>query len=197
MFSLWRPTDRAIDRFLRQSQHLPLSYSAVGTASERVRGYTYDESTTIIGHGRADYERARTALRSWRQFDIGWAEVFPRNAAPEVGTVVAVLIRHFGFWSVNGCRVLYHVGADSGTQYEFAYGTLTNHAESGEELFEVDLDPESGNVRYRIRAASRPNALVARVAFPIARLLQARFRRCSAAAMAHACADLKNLSPLR
>lgn len=188
MFSLRRPSSSTIDRFLRRSDDLPLSYDAEGLLTGEVRGYQHDELSTIIGRGRPDYERARDALRRWTPFDMGWVEVFPRDAAPEVGTVVGVLIRHLGFWSLNGCRVLYHVGMDTDTQFGFAYGTLTNHAECGEELFEVRFDPESGHVSYRIRAASRPNALLARVGFPIVRVLQARFRRCSAAAMARACA---------
>ena len=38
------------------------------------------------------------------------------------------------------------------TRFGFAYGTLTNHAESGEELFEVFLDPQRADVIYRILA---------------------------------------------
>ena len=69
--------------------------------------------------------------------EIGWVEAFPRDASIESGTVVAVLIRHLGFWSLNGCRVLYHLdGGD--TRFGFAYGTLTNHAEAGEELFALE-----------------------------------------------------------
>ena len=112
---------------------------------------------------------------AWRQFDIGWVEVFPRHAPVEVGTVVAVLIQHLGFWSLNGCRVLYNVSGDG--RFGFAYGTLTNHAESGEELFDVFFDPESDEVRYRIRATSKPQAALARIGQPIVRALQARFRR--------------------
>ena len=94
------------------------------------------------------------------------------------------MIRHFGFWSLNGCRVLYEVGGQTDTaRFGFAYGTLTNHAESGEELFDVFLDPESDEVRYRIRATSKPQAALARIGQPIVRALQARFRRDSAAVM--------------
>jgi uncharacterized protein (UPF0548 family) len=50
---------------------------------------------------------------------------------------VAVLIRHLRFWSLNGARVLCNVGgAGDDGRFVFAYGTLTNHAESGEELFD-------------------------------------------------------------
>jgi uncharacterized protein (UPF0548 family) len=88
---------------------------------------------------------------------------------------------------LNGARVLYHVGGSAGQDaFGFAYGTLTNHAESGEELFEVFLDRQSGDVRYRIRAVSRPQSPLTRVGQPIVRLLQARFRRDSAEAMRRA-----------
>ena len=100
---------------------------------------------------------------------------------------MAVLIRHLGFWSLNGCRVLYSVGSlDDVARFGFAYGTLTNHAESGEELFEVFIDPQTDEVLYRIRAISWPQATLARVGQPIVRVLQERFRDHSAAAMKRA-----------
>jgi uncharacterized protein (UPF0548 family) len=140
-----------------------------------------------VGHGQADFERARAALLAWKQFDIGWVETFPRHAPVAVGTIVAVLIRHLGFWSLNGCRVLYSVGSPGDVaRFGFAYGTLTNHAESGEELFEVFIDPRTEEVVYRIRATSWPQATLARVGQPIVRVLQKRFREQSAAAMKHA-----------
>ena len=65
-----------------------------------------------------------------------------------------------------------------------------NHVESGEELFEVFLDPQTDQVMYRIRAPSWPQTTLARVGQPIVRALQARFRRHSAAALKRAtCAD--------
>lgn len=71
-------------------------------------------------------------------------------------------------------------------RFGFSYGTLSNHAESGEELFEVSIDARSGDVLYRIRAISWPQATLARLAPPIGRALQARFRRDSIAAMRRA-----------
>ena len=181
MFLARRPSVAAIDRFLGASRDLPLSYEPVGIVRETPVHGRFDEEVVVIGRGDADLQRACAALTAWRQFDIGWVETFPRCAPVEPGTVVAVLIRHFGFWSLNGCRVLYTVGGDG--RFGFAYGTLTNHAESGEELFDVFLDPESDEVRYRIRAISEPQAALARIGQPIVRALQARFRRDSAAAM--------------
>ncbi len=187
MFLARRPSLETIDRFLRESQVLPLSYSPTGIVTTNPLRKDLDELTVVIGHGKAAFERARAALIAWTQFDIGWVETFPPAAPVVSGTVVAVLIRHFGFWSLNGCRVLYSVGGmDDVARFGFAYGTLTNHAESGEELFEVFIDPQTEEVIYRIRAISWPQATLARVGQPIVRVLQERFRRESAAAMKRA-----------
>jgi len=184
MFLARRPTPSVIDRFLRESQDLPLSYGPVGIVRTSTARQDLDEVTVAIGRGRADFERARAALLGWKQFDIGWVELFPRDASVAVGTTVAVAIRHLGFWSLNGCRVLYDVGSpDDVARFGYAYGTLTNHAESGEELFEVFIDPGTEDVVYRIRATSRPQAMLARLGQPIVRALQARFRDHSVAAM--------------
>jgi uncharacterized protein (UPF0548 family) len=193
MFLARRPSRTVIDRFLRESQELPLSYGSVGIVRSPTSDRAVEEVTAIIGRGQADLERARAALVAWRQFDIGWVETFPRQAPVAVGTVVAVLIRHLGFWSLNGCRVLYCVGGpDDVTRFGYAYGTLTNHAESGEELFEVFIDPRTEDVAYRIRATSWPQAMLARLGQPIVRVLQRRFRDHSVAAMRLATRDIRS-----
>jgi uncharacterized protein (UPF0548 family) len=187
MFFVRRPSPARIDRFLRDSQVLPVSYSPTGIVTANALRKDLDEATVVIGQGKAAFERARAALLAWKQFDIGWVETFPPAAPLVPGTVVAVLIHHFGFWSLNGCRVLYSVGGlNDVDRFGFAYGTLTNHAESGEELFEVFIDAQTDEVTYRIRAISWPQAMLARVGQPIARVLQERFRADSAAAMKRA-----------
>jgi len=187
MFLVRRPSPETIDQFLRESQHLPLSYGPIGIVTADSVRQDIDQATVAIGHGKADFERARAALMAWTQFDIGWVETFPRHAPVAVGTIVAVLIRHLGFWSLNGCRVLYSVGSlGDVARFGFAYGTLTNHAESGEELFEVFIDPQTDEVIYRIRAISWPQATLARLGQPIVRVLQERFRVHSAVAMKRA-----------
>jgi uncharacterized protein (UPF0548 family) len=184
MFLIRRPSPQTIERFLRDSRELPLSYSPVGIVRTESSGYALDELTVAIGHGRTEFARARAALLAWKHFDLGWVELFPPHAPAEAGTVVAVLIRHFRVWSLNGCRVVYTVGpVGDEMRFGFAYGTLTNHAEAGEELFELFVDPRTDDVIYRIRATSRPRAALARLGQPMVRLLQARFRRDSAAAM--------------
>ena len=122
MFLARRPSRQTIDRFLLDSQELPLSYGPIGIVRAGMPRHGLDEAIVTIGRGQADFDRARAALIAWKQFDIGWVEVFPRHAPLAVGTVVAVLIRHLGFWSLNGCRVLYGVGGANGpARFGFAY----------------------------------------------------------------------------
>ena len=186
MFFATRPSPERIAAFLRDSQTLPLSYGPVGLL-DAPGARQIDEAEVAIGSGPDDFARACAALGRWQQFDVGWVTPYPRHAPIAVGTSVAVLIRHLGFWSLNGCRVVYHAGAhDAGARFGYAYGTLPNHAEAGEELFEVAMDPRTLAVTYRIRATSWPHAVLAHLGQPIVRHLQARFRRDSLAAMARA-----------
>ncbi len=184
MFLAHRPTSSEIDNFLQQSRDLPLSYNPVGISKEPPRGFSVDTAEAVIGQGQAAFRRAQQALREWRQFDFGWVELLPRGASTECGTVVAVLVHHIGLWSLNGCRVVYSI--DDESRYGFAYGTLTNHAEMGEEIFEVSFEPLSENVSYKIRAVSKPRAALARLGYPYVRLCQSRFRKDSIAAMRRA-----------
>ncbi len=189
MFLIRRPSRQVVERFARESLSLPLSYHPIGIAGSPPAGYDVDETIVALGHGEAVFERAKVALASWQHFAFNWVEIFPRAPSLAPGTVIAVLIRHLGFWSLNGGRVLYGVGDRlQGPIFGFAYGTLTNHAERGEEGFEVSLHPQTGEVIYRIRAASRPRAVIARLGYPVVRVLQARFRRDSGEAMRRAVA---------
>ncbi len=189
MFLIRRPSQREIARFLNQSRDLPLSYDPVGIARQTPPGFNADLASEVIGHGRETFERAKIALAGWRHYEMGWVELFPQGAPIEPGTRVGVLVHHMGFWSLNGCRVVYGVGdRQTGSSFGFAYGTLTNHAEMGEEIFEVRFEPESEEVIYRIQAVSRPRATIARIGYPIARYFQERFRRDSTSALRRAIA---------
>jgi uncharacterized protein (UPF0548 family) len=97
MFLARRPSPATIDRFLRESRAAPLSYGPIGLATADAPGHALDRATVAIGRGAADFERARSALMAWKQFEIGWVETYPRLAPIEAGTDVAVLIRHLGF----------------------------------------------------------------------------------------------------
>jgi uncharacterized protein (UPF0548 family) len=69
------------------------------------------------------------------------------------------------------CRVVGVI--DEGRRFGFAYGTLPEHPEEGEELFSVDRD-DRDQVTFRIEVFSRPHQTLARLASPVARHLQRR-----------------------
>jgi uncharacterized protein (UPF0548 family) len=114
-------------------------------------------------------------------FDLGWLAIHGAEATIHDGQVVAVEGSHYGFWSLNACRVAYLV--DEAERFGFAYGTLTEHAEIGEERFTVEL--REGEVWYDVFAFSRPRML-ARLGYPLSRALQKRFVRDSIGAMSRA-----------
>jgi uncharacterized protein (UPF0548 family) len=184
MFFTHRPKSSEIEQFLNHSRELQLSYQPLGIAKEGFAGFRFDTATAVIGKGEAAFARAQQALKQWRQFELSWVELFPHGASTVPETNVAVMVRHLGLWSLNGCRIVYSVG-DAQSSFGFAYGTLTNHVEMGEEIFEVSIT-ESDDVIYKIRAASQPRALLARIGYPYTRFSQSRFRRDSLAAMKHA-----------
>jgi uncharacterized protein (UPF0548 family) len=72
---------------------------------------------------------------------------------------------------------------DGGRIAGFAYGTLSDHAETGEEIFTVAMNANTGAVTYTIRAVSREHAVLAKLGAPVARMFQDRFRRDSVDAM--------------
>jgi uncharacterized protein (UPF0548 family) len=187
MFVANRPSSYELRAFIAKSAELPLSYSPVGIAQQAPAGFSLDKANVVLGCGEAAFTKAKAALLRWAHFELGWVEMFPPGAPVVPGTVVAVVVSHLGFWSVNGCKVVYAVENVRGVrEFGFAYGTLTNHAESGEEVFKVVQEADTGEVVYTIRAVSKPHSILARCGYPVARALQARFRRDSTAAMQRA-----------
>jgi uncharacterized protein (UPF0548 family) len=183
MFFPTRPSGRQIDDFLAAVNRSELSYEPVGLSSLlSATGFNVDAQRVPVGRGRAAFEVAVTALMSWRMFP-DWTEVHPKNALAQEGLTVGVLARHLGFWSLNACRVVQCV--EEADRRGFAYGTLQDHAERGEERFVVELDAHTEVVWYELRAVSRPRA-AAWLGYPVSRWLQARFRSDSATCLARA-----------
>ena len=117
-------------------------------------------------------------------FNLGWVRLFQPNTPIEVDATVAVLVHHFGFWSLNACRVVYVI--EEARRFGFAYGTLQEHAEQGEEKFSVEWESKDDSVFYDILTFSKPRQRQARVAWPVSRMLQKKFARDSLAAMKRA-----------
>ena len=190
MFLLVKPSPERVERFLAAQHNRTFSYREVGYSRRGAPpGYTVDHNRVRLGEGRATFARAVNAIRSWKMFDLGWVSAHPAADEIRPGATVAVRCRHFGFWSLNACRIVYLVD-DEGpiVRFGFAYGTLADHAERGEERFTVEWHHGDGSVWYDIYAFSRPNHPMARLAYPLARFLQKRFVRGSKRAVARAAA---------
>lgn len=186
MFLIREPSAERISRVFAGQQGAPFSYAEVGAsraAPGKVPGYVVDHNRVRLGEGEEVFGRAVEALFAWKMFDVGWVRLLPAEAFVEAGTTVGVLARHYGFWSLNLSRVVYGVEEDGPVRRRgFAYGTLPEHGESGEERFSVEKRGD-GSVFYDLYAFSRPNHPLARLGRPFARGLQRRFARDSLGAM--------------
>jgi uncharacterized protein (UPF0548 family) len=117
-------------------------------------------------------------------FSMPWVNLHSSSAPIQVGTDVAVSVHHFGFYSLNACRIVYIVDDDDPMKrFGFAYGTLVEHAESGEERFTVEWNRNDDRVWYDILAFSRPRQMLARLGYPLSRSLQKKFANGSKLAM--------------
>ena len=181
MFRISAPTERDVEEFIAGQRNLPFTYSEAGaTNTTTPAGYNVDHNRIRLGEGEATYQRAVEALKQWRQFDLGWVTIVPRGVEVKAGSTVAVKARAFGTWSLNACRVVYVI--DESRRFGFAYGTLPDHVERGEERFLIEWLPDD-SVWYDILAFSRPHHPLVKLSAPLARRLQKRFARESLARM--------------
>jgi uncharacterized protein (UPF0548 family) len=184
MYFLKRPTAEFVRAFVAEQRSRPFSYSQVGASRTGApKGFTVDHNRLQLGNGRACFDKALQAIRQWKMFDMPWVNLCWPDAPIQEGTTVAVLISHLGFWSLNACRIVYLIKEHRACErFGFAYGTLKEHGERGEERFSVEFRTEDESVWYDLYAFSRPGPL-ARIGYPFARSLQKRFARESKAAM--------------
>lgn len=180
MFLLTSPSDSRIRDMLASQNGAPFSYPEVGaTRSLLPAGYAIDRLNVQVGRGAAAFDRAKSAIRSWKMFDMPWVHLYWPDVPIVPRSTVAVVV-WIGVWALNSARIVYVV--DEARRYGFAYGTLPEHVECGEERFTVEWRDDD-TVWYDLLAFSRPNHALAKMAGRLCRRLQARFRRDSAAAM--------------
>ncbi|MBM2616542.1 DUF1990 domain-containing protein [Actinoplanes sp. LDG1-06] len=144
-----------------------LTYAEVGATQQEPMpsGYGHVVRDVPIGSGRAAFERAADGLLHWRMHrEAGFRVVRADERAAEGGDVI---LRFYGM--TVPCRVVYML--DEENRQGFGYGTLPGHPERGEEAFIVLLTAD-GEVRFQIRAFSRPATLLTRLGGPFARLAQ-------------------------
>ena len=190
MLSLRKPESSSIRHFLEQQAKLDFTYDGIGaTATQPPKGYVVDQTRAKVGHGESVFASAKLALQGWKQFRLGWLEAWSPETPIRQGEVVAVVAHSVGMWWLNACRIVYLIDEDEPLRrFGFAYGTLPDHAGSGEERFLIEMD-EAGDVWYDILAFSRPQHILSRLGYPFVRVLQKRFGKDSVEAMLHAVHD--------
>lgn len=190
MFFRSMPDKQQAQVILDQQAKCSYSYDTVGmTASSPPTGYMVDHNRSQIGCGAGAFATACDAIRRWQMFEIGWINLLWPNAPLVTGTVVGVVAQLPGVFVFNVCRIVYVIDeiSDEMTRFGFAYGTLPNHVECGEERFLLEWRHSDDTVWYDILAFSQPNHWLVRLGYPVTRFYQKRFARASLQRMVQVC----------
>ncbi|MEZ5351101.1 MAG: DUF1990 domain-containing protein [Bryobacteraceae bacterium] len=184
------PDTASIRDFLNERQFQPFSYPEAGYTENGRRpvGYHIDRHRIQLGSGEASFERAKKNMRDWRMFSLAWVRLCWPFKRIQPGVTVAIVTHQYGFWTLNAARIVYVI--DEPRRFGFAYGTLLDHVEKGEERFLLEWRDDD-SVWYEINAFSTPNHWIAWAAYPLGRLLQRKFGRESLRAMARAMVDAR------
>jgi uncharacterized protein (UPF0548 family) len=144
MFLVFKPTSAQIDRFLESRKTDTFSYDAIGATRELSppAGFIVDNKRQLLGTGRETFEKAKQAVRQWKMFEVPGLDLVCSDTPIEPGRNVALFAHHLGFHSLSSCRIVYVI--DEPDRFGFAYGTLTEHVESGDERFIVEYHPNTG-----------------------------------------------------
>jgi uncharacterized protein DUF1990 len=113
LFCLKEPSEEDLRGFISRQQHSVFSYSEVGASETDVpSGYNVDRNRVFLGTGEGTWHQAIEAIREWQMFNIPWVRLYSPTTPIEAGATVAVLVRHFGFYSLNAARIVYVVDED-------------------------------------------------------------------------------------
>jgi len=178
MYMLSKPSEPQIREFIESQSKLDFTYPSVGATrnGDHPSGFVVDHNRIRLGSGQESFEVAKRALCEWQHYRFDWIELHRPDVIPEPNQTVGVLARALGLWVLNACRVVYVIEEEKPIRrFAFGYGTLPEHAESGEERFQVEWNHEDDSVWYDILAFSRPNQLFARLAYPYVRRKQKQF----------------------
>jgi uncharacterized protein (UPF0548 family) len=188
VISFRKPSAESLRRIVAAQSALEFTYPRVGATKAggpAPAGYIVDHTRVELGRGSPIFGRARDALARWDQFRLSWLQAFPDDTPLRAGETVIVLARAFGVWWTNAARIVYTIDEPEEplARFGFAYGTLPDHLESGEERFLIEWDRETDQVSFDILAFSRPRHFLTRIARRQARAMQKKFGQQSAAAM--------------
>jgi uncharacterized protein (UPF0548 family) len=192
VFSFRKPSDDEIRATLDAQHEAPFTYAEVGAIEGEVpAGYLRNHVRVRLGAGERTYEAAVSALRQWRQFEVGWVELCWPTTTPAAGALVGVMAHVWGVWALSVSRIVTVIN-ETGPQWRYAviYGTLPQHAETGEERFQIEWDRSDDSVWYEVQAFYRPHHPLVRWTWPLVGHVPRKFVRESAAAIQRAiCRD--------
>ncbi len=169
LFQFTLPTDAQLDALIDTQKDAGLTYNKYN-----LKGYDKDTNQIFLGTGEDVWTAAKQAMADWAMFPEGWARIYYQKPIFTEGDIVVMCAQVFGLWWLNTARILYVL--DDENHFGFAYGTLPNHVESGEELFQVMRDAQ-GDVYYVLSAFSRPRFWAVRLTYPLSRFFQKKFIR--------------------
>ena len=165
---LGRRSAEALRELLAAAEQADLSYGHVGsTLRDGSVDGAGDRTFTIDAPGTLTV--AAATLRAWAPHRGIRARILPEDAALAEGTTLLVVAPFGPLEMAVPDRVVAVV--DEPTRFGFAYGTLTGHAEAGEEAFLAEqVGP--GRLRLTVRVQARPATLLARLGTPVVTVLQ-------------------------
>jgi uncharacterized protein (UPF0548 family) len=180
MFSVRPPSAADLARVAADQARCDLSYAEHGaTEGPMPPGYHHDQWQADLGsYDPARFERLAVALGAWQAQRGAGLTIFPdKPVSPRL--TIAFSVRVAATYVTAAVRVVCVTAEPD--RAGFAYGTLPQHPEQGEEAFHVVRDGE--RILFRITAFSRPRHPLARLGAPVSRIVQARMSRAYLQAM--------------
>jgi uncharacterized protein (UPF0548 family) len=185
-----KPSVFRIKKVLEEALTSEYTYSEVGfTECDNTipKGYSKNHYLKFLGVGKDIFNIGKSAVSKGKMYQLKSLELHICNEVVELeqGTVMAVVARHFGIWSINPIRVVYIVDRtyNDYAVFSLAVGTLGGHEEKGEERFSVRLSSEN-KVYYEIFSFNTPAGILPEIAYPLERIVLHSFARNSANAIA-------------
>jgi uncharacterized protein (UPF0548 family) len=187
MFSLRRPSPAELARVVARQADCELTYAEQGaTGGTMPAGYRHDQWEADLGRfDEPAFDRLGAAVCHWQVQRGAGVTICPADQV-QAGLTFALCLRVGGVFVTAACRVVY-VTVEPGRR-GFAYGTLPQHPEQGEEAFHVIRD--GSRILFRVTAFSRPRHPLARAGAPVSRLIQARTSQAYLRAMRAAAAGI-------
>ncbi|WP_372369830.1 DUF1990 family protein [Candidatus Uabimicrobium sp. HlEnr_7] len=188
MLYILRPSPNKMPKLLKKWQKNPLTYSQVGcTKNEEVpKGFNKDKRRVLLGNGEDIFTKAKEALKNWKMYDVSWMDVHRPFAPLEKDETSVTFIKLFGIWfGAIPCRIVYTINEchNGVTYFGFAFGTVKDHPEVGEEKFVVEWHHQDDSVWYEVCAISKPGHFLTKCGYPVMRYLQGCFFRDTQKAM--------------